>query len=312
MQNSAGLISVVMPCYNAERFLVQAVECVLSQTYPHVELIIVDDGSTDRSKEIARSYAGRVVFIEQPNAGPYPARNQGIAHARGEFLAFLDADDYWSPDFLEKLHSGLSRCGAVLAYCGWQNVGAADRNTDPYVPPDYEAGNKLESFLRGASPWPIHAALARRSALDAIGRFDESLPSCMDYDLWLRLAAAQSIVRVPEVLAFYRFHGGGQITSKEWQQARNVWLVKRKFIRENPALVASLGDGRLRELVDGGLAARAYRAYWRRDLVSARRLFRMLLRMGYWSMKDLKYFLPALLPEGVYKRFVTLAGRGKG
>lgn len=299
-----------MPCYNAQAYLREAVDCVLGQTYSPVELIVIDDGSTDRSREILQDYSGRLVLLHQARAGPYPARNLGLAGAKGEFVAFLDADDYWSRDFLEKLHAALTDSDAALAYCGWRNIGSIDRGTDPYVPPDYETGNKLEAFLRGASPWPIHAALIRRSAIEAVGGFDESLHSCMDYDLWLRLAVARPIVRVPEVLASYRFHDSGQITSKEWLQARNVWLVKRKFVREHPDLTSGLATRRLRELIDGGLADRAYRAYWRRDLISARRIFRMVLRTGYWTAKDLRYLLPALLPEGAYKRLIALTDRG--
>jgi glycosyltransferase involved in cell wall biosynthesis len=307
-----ALISVIMPCYNAQAFVREAVDCVLGQTYPHVELVVIDDGSTDRSWEILSEYGDRIVARRQSNAGPYAARNAGLRIAKGAFVAFLDADDYWRPDFLDKLHAALDRSDAALAYCGWQNVGAVDRSSEPYVPPDYEVGSKVEAFLRGASPWPIHAALVRRSAIDLVGPFDESLPSCMDYDLWLRLGVARPIVRVPEVLAFYRFHGGGQITATEWVQARNVWLVKRKFVRERPELVSRLSRRQLRELIDGALASRAYRAYWRRDLVSARRIFRMLMRNGYWTLRDMRYLLPALLPEGAYKRLIALSDRKNG
>jgi glycosyltransferase involved in cell wall biosynthesis len=305
------LISVIMPCYNAQAYLREAVDCVLGQTYGRTELVVVDDGSTDRSKEILAGYGDRIVTLEQRNCGPYAARNAGLGIAKGEFVAFLDADDYWRTDFLEKLYQALDASAAVLAYCGWQNVGATDRSNEPYTPPDYEAGNKLEAFLQGASPWPIHAALIRRSVIEGVGAFDESLPSCMDYDLWLRLAAARPTVRVPEVLAFYRFHGSSQITSNEWLQARNVWLVKKKFVREHPEAVLRLSKRRLHELIDGGLASRAYRAYWRRDLVSAHKIFRMLLRTGYWTLKDVRYLLPALLPEGAYKRLISLADRGQ-
>jgi len=305
------LISVIMPCYNAQAFLRQAVDSVLGQSYTRVELIVIDDGSTDQSKEILAEYGDRILTLQQSNCGPYPARNAGLQVAKGELVAFLDADDYWSPEFLQKLSGAMAGSEAVLAYCGWQNVGATDRSNEPYIPPDYEAGNKLETFLQGASPWPIHAALIRRGAIEAAGPFDESLPSCMDYDLWLRLGLDRPIVRVPEVLAFYRFHGSGQITSKEWIQARNVWLVKKKFLRDHPETLSRLTKKHVRELVDGGLAARAYRAYWRRDLVSAQKMFRMLLRVGYWRMKDLKYVLPALLPEGAYRRLISLSDQGK-
>jgi glycosyltransferase involved in cell wall biosynthesis len=310
-QFDSGLISVIMPCFNAQAFLREAIDCVLSQTYGNVELVVVDDGSTDRSNEILEGYGARIVVHRQRNMGPYAARNTGLRIAKGQFIAFLDADDFWSRDFLEKLCAELSQSDADLAYCGWQNIGASDRSADPYVPPDYEVGSKLESFLQGASPWPIHAALVRRSAIDTVGPFDESLSSCMDYDLWLRLGVSRRVVRVPEVLAFYRFHGTGQITSKEWLQARNVWLVKKNFVRNHPALASRLSRRRLRELIDGGLASRAYRAYWRRDLVSSRKIFRMLLGTGYWTLKDVRYLLPALLPEGAYMRLIKLADRSQ-
>jgi len=305
-----ALISVIMPCYNAAPYVQQAIESVSGQSYGDVELIIVDDGSSDASPSIAANmaeqHAGRVTLLRTNREGPYPARNVGLAHAHGEFVAFLDADDYWEHDFLEKLHSRLVAANAALAYCGWQNVGATDRTNEPYVPPDYEQGDKVELLLRAASPWPIHAALTRRSIIEEVGGFDTHFATCMDYDLWLRIGASRPVVRVPEVLAYYRFHSGGQITSRQWRQAENVWLVKKKFVAAAPHLVARFSPQRLRELIDGALLRRGYDCYWRRDLVSARRIFRRSLRAGGWRLKDLKYLLPALLPEASY---LSLIGR---
>lgn len=305
-----GRISVVMPCFNAEAYVAQAVDCVLGQTWPDVELIVVDDGSTDRSREILRGYGERIRFIEQANQGPYPARNHGLTQASGEFIAFLDADDWWAPDCLEKLHAALAgRPDAALAYCGWQNVGLPGPRGEPYVPPDYEAEGKLERFLRAASPWPIHAALVRQAAMRAVGGFDTHWPTCMDYDLWLRIGAPNPIVRVPEVLAFYRFHQSGQITSTQWRQAENSWLVKKKFLASHPDVAARLTDAQRRDLVDGALLRRGYDLYWKRDLASARRVFRLVLRHGGWKPKDLKYLLPALLPEPLYRSLIGGADR---
>lgn len=304
------LISVVMPCFNAQDYLREAVDSVLSQTYGQVELIVVDDGSTDQSQNILKSYGDRIRVISQANQGPYPARNLGVNASRGELLAFLDADDWWSPDCLEKLHAALAaHPQAAVAYCGWQNIGKDGGRSDPYVPPDYELEDKAGRFLRAASPWPIHAALVRRQVFDEVGGFDLDLHSCMDYDLWLRIAVARPIVLVPEVMAFYRHHASGQITSTQWRQARNVWLVKRKFLREHPNLVAHLGKSELCTLVDGGLLTRGYDNFWRRDLITARRIFRMALFTGGWKLKDLPYLLPALLPEGMYAWLVTRRDR---
>ncbi len=296
------LISVIMPCYNAEAYLREAVDSVLGQTYPNVELIVVDDGSTDRYLDLLRAYGDRIKLLSQPNQGPYPARNHGLAQADGDYVAFLDADDWWSLDCLEKLHAALaSHPECALAYCGWQQVGLPGGRGEPYVPPDYEQEDKVTRFLRAAAPWPIHAALVRRKVLDQAGGFHLDPPTCMDYDLWLRIAVARPIVRVPEVLAFYRHHASGQITSTQWRQARNVWLVKRKFLREYPDLVSHLGRDELRALVDGALLKRGYDNFWRRDLLSAQCIFRMALRTGFWKTKDLPYLLPALLPRRAYQ-----------
>ncbi len=311
-QSPSGLISVIMPCYNAAPYLEEAVTSAMEQTYPQVELILIDDGSTDLSLEIARklveSHPGRIRLLTQQNQGAYPARNLGIAEARGEFIAFLDADDWWTPDCLEKLHASLTSSDATIAYCGWQNVGATDRSNEPYVPPDYEAGDKATQFLRAAAPWPIHAALTRIEALRAVGGFDTHWRSCMDYDLWLRIGVPNRIVLVPEAMAFYRHKVGGQITSKQWIQAENSWRVKKKFIDSHPDQVAHLGAEKLRDLTDGAYLQRGFQAYWRRDLTTAWHVFRQALRNGGWKLSELKYLLPALLPHGLYVRMIKGLG----
>jgi glycosyltransferase involved in cell wall biosynthesis len=306
-ESTAGRVSVVMACYNAAPFLRAAVDSVLGQTHEDVELIVVDDGSTDQSREILKAYGDSVVVIEQENRGPYPARNAGIRACTGEYVAFLDADDYWAPDCLQKLRTALDESAAAVAYCGWQNIGLEGPRGEPFVPPDYEAENKQERLLKAAAPWPIHAALVRRTLIGEVGGFGEELSTCMDYDLWLRISYSRPIVRVPEVMAFYRHHDRGQITSAQWRQAKNSWLVKRNFVKRNPEQVRHLSKKRLAELINGGLRTRAYDAYWKRDLVSAQKLFRLLLVHGAWKKEDLKYVLPALLPAPAYRRMLGLA-----
>jgi glycosyltransferase involved in cell wall biosynthesis len=309
MNHTPALVSVIMPCFNAASYVEEAARSVLEQTYSSVELVVVDDGSTDGSQAIvarlSEQYPGRLRFAAQANAGPYAARNHGLRLAQGDFIAFLDADDWWRKDFVEKMLAAVNADATVaLAYCGWQNVGLPGRRGDPYVPPNYELEDKAARFLSSAAPWPIHTALVRRAVIDEVGCFDLDLPTCMDYDLWLRVAVARPIRLVPEVLAFYRHHQSGQITSTQWRQARNVWLVKRKFVRQHPEHVKHLSSTALRELIDGGLLKRGYDNFWRRDLESAQRIFRMSLLKGGWRMKDLKYLLPALLPPALYRRLV--------
>jgi len=304
-----GRVSLIIPCYNGERFVREAVDCALGQSWPSVEVVVVNDGSTDRTTEILREYDDRIRVVTQANRGLPAARNSGIRSSRGEFLCFLDADDYLSPQFAQAMAEALISSGAAVAYCGWQNIGARDRGNEPYVPPDYEATNKLECFLR-STPWPVHAAMVRADVLRETGGFNEGLPTCEDYEFWLRIAVTRPIVRVTKVMAFYRHHGQGQMSADRWGQAYYAWLIKRDFIKRSPELMAGIPSHRLRELVDGTLYKRGLDAYWRRDLVAAHRIFRMLLRAGYWTAKDLKYLLPAVLPERAFKRLVTFLERG--
>ncbi len=297
---TSNLISVVMPCYNAEIYIRNAIDCVLNQTYTNIELIVIDDGSTDDSKTILNNYHDRITILEQSNQGPYPARNLGLQHAQGKFIAFLDADDWWDKNFLEKMHAALIASDVALTYSGWQNVGLSGPRGEAYIPPNYELEDKAIQFLRAAAPWPIHAALVRKDVMDEVNGFDTNWPTCMDYDLWLRIAVGRPIKLVPETLAFYRHHEQGQITSTQWRQAKNSWLVKKKFIELQPDLVAHLSTNKLRALVNGGLLKRGYENYWRRDIISAQRIFRLSLTTGGWSLKDLRYLLPALLPRMIY------------
>ena len=305
-------ISVVMPCYNAAPFVAEAVECVMGQSHGDVELIIVDDGSTDGSKAIlqtrAASHPQRIVLLHQDRKGPYPARNLGLKHAKGDLVSFLDADDYLSQDCLEKLAGALERQAADLAYCGWQNFGEGAPGSQPYVPPDYATMDTAAEFLRSC-PWPIHAALVRREAVEAIGGFSERCFSSMDYDFWLRLYAhTQRIVRVPEVMAFYRWHGGGQISKTRWKQVLDALQVRRDFIAQHPERVSHLSQAKLSELSDGYLMREAYRSYWKRELEDAQKLFRAALREGSWKASDLRYLIPATLPAPLFRRLVRLAG----
>jgi len=307
------LISVIMACYNAAPYVGNAVSSVLGQTCKDTEIIVVDDESTDNSTDIVerlqKKYPGRVRLEHMKHSGPYPARNKGLTQARGHYIAFLDADDWWRQDCLEKLHTTIHVKQADLVYCGWQNIGEHIHNSEPYIPPAYEATDTVVAFLKGC-PWPIHAALVKRSVLEAVGGFSEKSFSSMDYDLWLRiLAHTANMVRLPEVLAYYRWHGSGQISSNRWKQVMDAVQARRDFVKYNPELVKHLTHETLRTLVDGHLLREAYRSYWSRDLLNAQKLFRAAFIRQAWHSSDLKYLIPALLPTTLFKGIVKLAGR---
>ena len=305
-----ALISVVMPCYNAAPYVDEAIQCVLQQRYRQIELIVVDDGSTDGSNAIIERLAAgdpeRIIVLHQSNSGPYAARNHGLAHARGNFVAFLDADDYWHPEALSQLHAAMTETLADVAYCGWQNVGDAAVNTQPQIPPNYAESDAVALFLQ-APPWPINGVLLRRQLVDTLRGFSERLPTAMDYDLWLRVLATQPIVvRVPEVLAFYRRYPRGDAHIPRWRQVFDAIAVRETFVRHHPAQVAHLGRARRDALIYGTLLPEAYRCHWRRDTDSSRRLFRRAFRKADWKARDAKYILASFLPAFAFDTLIRL------
>lgn len=300
-------VSIVMPCYNAAAHLPASVASVLAQSLGDWELIAVDDGSSDSTLAWLRMQSDpRIRVHTQTNQGVSAARNAGIALAQGRYIAFLDADDSWDAQCLARLSAALDdRLEAVLAYCGWQNLGVAGGRGEPFVPPDYETADKAEILFAGCR-WPIHAALVKREAVLAANGFDPLLKNAEDYALWLNVATTAPIVRVPDVLAFYHFHGGAQASADHARAALQFWQAQRHYLATHPAFGDQLGRARRRALTTGELLKRGYACYWQRDLPAARRIFRVVMQQGYGTLCDWKYMLPAWLPESWHRGLIGL------
>jgi glycosyltransferase involved in cell wall biosynthesis len=295
-------VSIIMPCYNAATHLPQSVGSVLAQTFSGWELIAVDDGSSDGTLAWLQARTDpRLRVHAQPNQGVSAARNAGLGLARGRYIAFLDADDAWMPSFLEKLLAALEkRPDAVLAYCGWQNIGLPGPRGEPFIPPDYETPAKRETLFAGCR-WPIHTALVKREAVITAGGFDPRLKNAEDYALWLEIAGTTTIVRVPEVLAHYHFHGDTQASGNRARAALDRLAAQQAYLARHPDFAAQLGRTRRRELLYGNLLKQGYENYWKRDLPAARTIFRRVMRAGHGRAKDWLYMLPALLPMPIHK-----------
>ncbi|MFA5984822.1 MAG: glycosyltransferase family A protein [Methylococcaceae bacterium] len=302
-----ALISVIMPCYNAEQYLHTGIASVFGQTYPNLELIVVNDGSTDNSLAILQALNDpRLQIINQTNQGVCGARNQGLQAANGDFIAFLDADDTWHPDCLSKLYQALQdQPTAVLAYCGWQNIGLPGGQGQPYIPQDLESGNKRLDLFTNCC-WPIHACLSQKQAIFAAQRFDPRLVTSEDYLLWLKIGARHHIARVPEVLAFYHFHDGHQATQNKAKTALNHWLAQQLFIDENIDLAKTIGLTTCKQIMRKELLHRGLECYWKRDLQAARIIFRKALWERYAPCKYWPYMLPAMLPYSWHQRLLSL------
>lgn len=296
------LVSIVMPCYNAAAHLPTSVGSVLAQTFPDWELITIDDGSSDTTLTWLQAQTDeRIRPLSQANLGVSAARNAGLALARGRYVAFLDADDTWTTNFLATMVAALEASPeAVLAYCGWQNLGLPGGRGEPFVPPDYETAAKAETLFAGCR-WPIHAALVKREAVLAANGFDPTLTNAEDYALWLNVATTAPIVRVPEVLAFYHFHGGAQASTDHARAALQHWQAQQQYLARHPDFIDALGAAHVRTLTSGELLKRGYACYWQRKLPAARQIFRAVMKQGYGTLSDWKYMLPAWLPESWHR-----------
>jgi glycosyltransferase involved in cell wall biosynthesis len=218
---SSPLVSVIVPAYNAERFLGDAIQSIHGQNYPSIQLIVVDDGSTDKTAEIAQRFGNQIEYVFQQNAGPAAARNRGIALARGEFIAFLDADDLWTTGKLTDQVAFLLRdleCDVIL-------------------------GRMRHEWLEGAEePDPLYEApiitvnvgmgLYRRKVFDLVGRFDESLRFAEDHDWFLRAReAAISMKVLDQVVLVYRRHGGNMTVDRKAARLPITGVLQRSLER---------------------------------------------------------------------------------
>lgn len=304
------VVSVVMPCFNAQRHLPRSMASLQAQTCEDWQLIAIDDGSTDGTLNWLRAQTDpRIRVLSQANAGVSAARNAGLAQCTGDYVAFLDADDTWAPDFMERLRDSLSsQPAAVLAYCGWQNLGIEGPRGEPFVPPDYDGPGKTLALLEGCR-WPIHACLTRRSAIEHAGGFETSLKIGEDYLLWMEVAAQGAILRVPEVLAFYHHHDGPQATDNRVLAALDTLRAKQIFLQRHPDISRRLGRETVDDLMWGRLIAKGSEFYWRGDIEVARPLFRKALLSGHGTPREKLRMLPCLLPLPVHRLATKLLNR---
>jgi glycosyltransferase involved in cell wall biosynthesis len=199
------LVSVVIPNYNCSGFLPAALDSVFAQTYPDIEVLVVDDGSTDDSLCVLDRYAGRIRVLRQPNQGVSAARNHGIRESRGELVAFLDADDLWHPEKLAKQVPLFANRSVGLVYCAVEYIDEAGRSLGTNH--TGRRGRVLRSIallqgtvvLAGGS-----TAVVRRECFDRAGGFDVELSTAADWDMWRRVACHYEIDVVREPLMKYR------------------------------------------------------------------------------------------------------------
>lgn len=218
----AKVVSIIIPCYNAERWVAEAIESCLKQTHSPVEIIVVDDGSTDRSLEVIKSFGERIRWESGPNRGGSHARNRGFARSTGEYIQFLDADDYLLPEKIARQVACLETTGADVVYGDWrhQHHRADGRVEMEAVAVSGEKSDVLEALLSGW--WVANMGfLFRRHIVEAVQGWDESLAAAQDTDFIISVALAGAKIRYqPGCESIYRRYGNVTVgTSK-----RPRWL----------------------------------------------------------------------------------------
>lgn len=224
-------ISVVIPAYNVERFLKEALGSVLGQSVKPMEVLVIDDGSTDDTGRLAEAMGG-VRCIHQSNTGVSSARNRGIQEAKGHFIAFLDADDAWEVDKIAIQAQDLREDG--FAYSARTET---NERLDPLrVVQSDRSVPVLEGLLfHGNVVGTPSSVIAPRAALLEAGGFDPNLSMCADWDMWIRLATRLSNQYSEKPLVRYRIHGESMSTNVKRYESDSIYMLKKAFALALPA-----------------------------------------------------------------------------
>ncbi|MCB9899693.1 MAG: glycosyltransferase [Planctomycetes bacterium] len=261
-------VSVVIATFDGERFLAETLDSVLAQSMPPREIVVVDDGSTDGTPDVLARYAGRITVVRRPNGGVSAARNAGAALAHGAWIAFLDHDDLWEPDMLERQLAAVAgrRCGLVYGD-SWviDDRGRVHGRRRDHLA--YHQGQVYAELLRG-NFIPIETTLMPTALFRELGGFDERLHFLEDYDLHLRVAAREPIVHQPLPVARYRIHDGNLSHRREELLGEWVLVLERMLADGTPRSASE------RALLEGQRAERCGDAAWQAlkkgDLEAAR------------------------------------------
>lgn len=239
-------VSVIVPCFNRAELLPRALHSALNQDYEPMEILVIDDGSTDRTAEVAAGLPGTRVIRHDENRGGGAARNTGIRASQGRYVAFLDSDDEWLPGKVERQIALLEDQPAVgVVYCGYyrHDDRTGQRRMGGSEP---RQGNVLHDLLAGWCPETTSLFVVRREMLDVVGLYDEGLPGYQDYDLWLRLAKVCrfGVVEAPLVVKYA--HSGTQVSTNAEARLEAVDRFYGKWSREMRDEIGEAGVERMR------------------------------------------------------------------
>ncbi len=228
-------ISVVIPAYNAELTILPTIESLQQQTFSDFEVIIINDGSTDRTLELLQNFEDpRLKIFSYENGGLSVARNRGLAQATGEFIAFLDADDLWTPDKLELQLAALQKhpeAGLVYSWTYYLDEQTKTTYTgiSLFFEGNVQANLLVNNFIAsGSNP------LIRRQVTESVGEFDTACAGCADWDYWLRISACWTFVVVPKHQIFYRQSLGAMSSKVKAMEEAGLFVIEKAFLAAPP------------------------------------------------------------------------------
>ena len=285
----------MIPAYNRRSYIRESLDSIFAQTFRDFEVIVVDDGSTDGTEEVLASYADRIQLLRQDNRGPSAARNLGVRHARGRWIAFQDSDDLSTPDHLEFLFGFVERnpdYGMVFANGGY--LKGPEHGRETIVPRNRSRrvaakGVTLRDLFEEGI-FRVQTSLIAKSALEAVGGFDESICIGEDMDLAMRIWMRYPVAYLDKVVFLYRRHAGNLVGNNELRLLENIRVIE-KLVRESPRAREIVGPARIARRI----AYRYYRlakSYWKRgEREKARAAIRQAVSLRPLSLKYRLYRL---------------------
>lgn len=229
-------VAVIIPCYNSSNYIRKAIESVLNQDYNEMEIITIDDGSTDNTKDILKEYLPKIKIIGHENGanlGQYPSLNLGIESTKADLIAFLDHDDLWYQEKIRKQVEIIYKNPAIgLVYSNGHAIDENDNVLYKYFPDQFQEKNTPGTILLDCYIQTPSGVMVKREVLEKVGLFKTYLPSCADHDLWVRMSEVTRFYYIPECLFAYRKHSRqlSVITKRRmWQDG--LVVLKEAFKR---------------------------------------------------------------------------------
>jgi len=302
-----AFFSIIIPLYNKENFIEKTMRSILDQTFQDFEIIVVNDGSTDKSEEKVLQFKdSRICYFAKPNEGASTARNFGIEKANTDFITFLDADDFWYPTFLETMYDLISKMPNQKVFSGAIEIETSKK----IIPAEYsipKSNNAFEvvNYFKASRKETIictSCAVFHQSVFEEIGNFDTKIKSGQDTDLWIRIGLVYSVVFSPKILARYVFDVNSLSKNKKWIKKKMDFSKFESAEKTNPDLKKFLDLNRFSLAVKSKLAEERELFYKYSNPIDLAELGfkkRLLLRLPAFALNVLISFKTFLANIGI-------------